>query len=298
MKAFRKLLWLAALLALLAPTITRADIAFITGGTSIWRWDTTTNTVSLVVNTGFALDSLIFNPSNNIISSRIGVNQLGSFNGIVDTTFTAAGLGPGVADMALEPGGTTLLVGNAFGVTVSRVNAMTGLFMTNLNVGVRPDGIAYDNSGNLFIVLNRNTIARVNPANGAVLQSLTLVGGEADGLTFDATTGLLYVSNDIGNGGYWKVPTNLSSQQLVTLGLDIDGLAANGNTLYLIQRNVGGLQVNLATDMITLTSPFIAGADDIAPLAGPGSPVTEPATLLLAGIALVGMALTQRRRMD
>src|SRR5262245_1353490 len=252
---------LVVILGMLAPTAVWADAVFITGGTSVWRWDTAPNTVTPVVNTGFALDSLIFDASGNIITSRITVNQLGSFNGATDSTLTASGIGPGVADMALEPGGNTLLVANAFGTTVSRVNVSTGLFQTNLNFGVRPDGIAYDNSGNLFVVLNRNTLARVNPTTGAVLQSLMLLTAtgaatvNADGLSFNPTTGKLYVSLDQSNGGYWIVPTDLSTQQLITLNRDIDGLAANGTVLYLIERNLRGVQVDLNTNTITLLSP-------------------------------------------
>src|SRR6266852_813992 len=92
-KTLRISAWMLLTVAVLVPTSARAAVAFITGGTSIWKWDTPTNTVSLVVNTGLALDSLIFNTSNNIISSRISVNPLGIFNGSVDTTLASTGLG-------------------------------------------------------------------------------------------------------------------------------------------------------------------------------------------------------------
>lgn len=302
MQWLRRLSSIAALAAAL-PVAAHADVAFITGGNSIWKWDTSTNTVTSVVDTGFPLDSLIFDKSGNIVSSRIFNNQLGRFNGTTDATFTSSGLNL-PADMALEPGGASLLVGNVGNNTITRVSTGSGAVSATLSMNARPDGLAYDASGHLFAVLGRNTLAQIDPATGNVINSIDLLGqsnqptGSADGLSFDAATGKLYVSLDQANGGYWIVPTNLSSQQLVTLNVDVDGLAANGNKLYLIQRGVRAIQVDLGTNTISLASPLIGGADDIAPLAGLGSPVPEPSSIALmlgGGVAAVGLRFVRRR---
>ena len=286
-------------LTFLTVTLAHADIAYISGGTSISAWNTTTNTVSLVTGSanGGSVDSLIFDPAGDILYSIIGTNSIGKFNLTThsNTVLSTGGNLNGPADMALDPSGTTFLVSNAFDGSIDRINIATGTQTILYNGGLRPDGLAYDSSGNLFAILNLSEVAQIDPVTGAVLKTIA-TPNEPDGLTFDSATGNLYVSSD--GGGFYTVNTSLTSAVFTSLpGSPIlDGDASNGNLLYFIHRNTSGLQYNLTTGLITETSPGIAGADDIAPLSGGGAPpVPEPRGLVLLAMGLLGVAGYVRR---
>jgi hypothetical protein len=303
MKSISRSAFAALVLFGLVATIARpADatpIAYITGGNSIWAWNTNTNSVSLVTNTGGGVDSLIFDPQGNIVYSQICCNALGRFNtSTLTNSILNNAAGPGVADMTLEPGGNSLLVSDAFGTTIGRLN-LTTLGMSFLNVGTRPDGLAYDNNGHLFAVLGLNSVAQIDPTTGAIIKSIS-TPNQPDGLTFDATTGMLYVASD--GGGFYTVPTDLSSATFTSVltpsgaGYVFDGIASDDNLLLFVVRGQGGLLYDLNTHTVLETSPFISGADDIAPVTGLGAPVTaapEPATFALLGSGLIALA---RRR--
>ena len=131
--------------------------------------------------------------------------------------------------MALEPGGTTALISNAGGTTISRVNLLTSAATGSLSVGARPDGIAYDNAGNLFAVLGLDEVAQIDPVTGAILKTIS-TPNQPDGLTFDPTTGLLYVASD--GGGFYTIPTSLSTATFTSIPGDVfDGIASVGGEL-------------------------------------------------------------------
>lgn len=288
-------------LAFAAVAPAHADtVAYVSGGTSITAWDTTTNTTSFVTTsaTGGSIDSLIFDTSGDLLYSIIGSASIGKYNLTThsNTVLSSGGNLNGVADMALDPGGATFLVSNAFGGSIDRVNVTTGAKTTLYN-GLRPDGLAYDNSGHLFAVLDLSEVAELDPTTGAVLKTIS-TPTQPDGLTFDATTGKLYVSSD--GGGFYTVNTNLTSAVFTSVsGLPVfDGIASAGETLYFVVRGTSGLQYDLTTGTTTKVSPFILGADDIAPVAGLGSNsgVPEPRGYALLGIGLLGFAVLVRRR--
>jgi DNA-binding beta-propeller fold protein YncE len=293
---------LLGLLTLLTVTPdSRAEFAYVTGGNTIYQWNTTTNTVTPVVtsaNQG-GLDSLIFDTQGNIIYSIIGTNSIGIYNSNTHSNRILASGGNfnGVADMTLEPSGTSFLVSNAFDGSIDRVDIATGHVTTLYNGGLRPDGLAYDNSGHLFAVLNLSEVAQIDPVTGAVLKTIS-TPNQPDGMTFDATTGKLYVSSD--GGGFYTLPTDLSSATFTSVSGSpvFDGMASDGNLLFFIVRGQRAVTYDLNTGTVTENSPGISGADDIAPVAGLGSPPTapEPGSMVMLGSGLAILAAGAIRR--
>jgi hypothetical protein len=268
---------LLCLLTFLAATpSSRADFAYVTGGTTIYQWDTATN----------------------IIYSIIGTNSIGIYNlsTHANRILATGGNFNGVADMALDPGGATFLVSNAFDGSIDRVNIATGAVTTLYNGGLRPDGVTYDGSGHLFAVLNLSEVAQLDPTTGAVLKTIS-TPNQPDSISFDALTGKLYVSSD--GGGFYTLPTDLSSATFTSVSGSpvFDGMASSGNLLYFVVRGTGALIYDLNTGTVTERSPSIPGADDIAPLTGLGSPVPEPSSIVLfgSGFAILAGAAIRRK---
>lgn len=186
------LLLAAAGAAPITPRDARAadQFAYISGDTDIWSWNTTTNGVSVLTNTGTGLDSLMFDPQVNIVYGSFGGGTVGRYNVTTHANTSVTGSFTGPADMALEPGGTTALISNAAGTTISRISLSTSSAIGSLSVGTRPDGLAYDGAGHLFAVLGLTEVAQLNPTTGAIIKTIS-TPDQPDGLTYDATTGKL-----------------------------------------------------------------------------------------------------------
>jgi len=330
--------------------LARADtIAYIsnTVGQDIETWDLTTNTMGVLTpsaggpTSAGTIDSLVFVSPTELIYSIIGATpgEIGVYtctafavNGTCSGTSTNAELALGYppvnpngqlnmpADLAVDPNSVspgTFLVSSSGNNSVYRINYSTGQVVASFNFGMRPDGIIYDTAGDLFVVLNESEIAQINPLTGAIIKTLALptppgaATPQADGLTYDAAKGYLYVASD--DGGVYQVNTSLTTQVYTQLlfpantdTTEFDGITSLGNTLYIINRDQHGITASLdpttgaVTGVITETSPFDSGADDIA-AAGEGPSISgtpEPGTIILftPGLLLVGGAQLGRRR--
>jgi sugar lactone lactonase YvrE len=282
------------LLALAGASVWASDVVvYATNepGGQILSVDLTTNTVTTLLNISANPDSLIFS-GNNILFTEVNQGTLADYNLITHTVTNISTVFVQPRDLTLEPGGSSVLVSDFVNASIDRVNLTTHI-VTTLFSGASPDGITYDNSGNLFAVLNRNEVAQINPITGAIIKMTATFDGNLDGLTFDSTTGTLWVGSE--NGAIWQVPKSLLSETSFAAG-SIDGLEADGKgNIYLANFGSNVQEFNIATDTLTnLTS--VPGLDDLAPVSGLGSPTPEPGTLLLFGGGLLGIVGRLRRK--
>ncbi len=301
MKAAAKIGSFSLLLAVAAAGHAQATELFATSleGQQIVKVDTTANTVTQVnVSAIPQPDSLFFLNSTTLLFSGISngtLNSLDITTGI--NTVLATGFS-GPRDVVINPAGTTAYVSDFNNGRIATVNLSTNTVSTLLS-GHNTDGLTFDDSGKFYAVLDRNTVAQINPVTGAIIASISPGGsGNLDGLTYDAFNGKLWAGDF--NGGVVELPTDLSTFTNHTLGgfCGQDGVEPDGaGNLFFASRCDSRIHLVSETTFADTPLTFVSGLDDIAPVVGQGSQtgVPEPASMagLLAG--LFGLAALRRR---
>lgn len=297
-------------LSILCSTVELAHAITLFGtsfeGQRLFRYDTSTNMTTTVLNTAAGADSMVFDSSGRIIYSPEFTNTLRRFDPGTNTDSLLAPV-PGLpSDLALEPDGSTVLVSTTGGVRRVTSSGM----VTSVFTGGATTGLVYDNTGRLFVNVGGFTnptsfLAELDPLTGVILQQSASLNG-LDGLTFDAGTGTLFAASFPGNGIYAVDPNNLANVTFIPNTVagfaQPDGIVAGGDGhLYFAARSgFGLLRYDIANNAFAaLTTIF--GIDDLAPASGPGAPpnqpVPEPATwvgLLTGLLGTLGWARWQR----
>lgn len=304
MKRFMKMT--AALVLLLGGAAqARAEILYATSQRGsqigIWKVDTIADTSSLLFRTKQVPDSLIFTSNGNILYSALDANQVRLINTKTGADSFVASVPFTPLDLALDPGGKSVLVSDYNHGSISRVNLITGAVGTRVFPGSQPEGLAYDNQGRLFANLGtraagHSIIAQLNPKDASVIKYKTGLSG-LDGLTFDSFTGKLYATDEFHDQIDVIDPNTLAVSVLTTLRISLlDGIESDGRgNLYVVAFGANIYKYDLITKKFT-KEPAVPGLDDLAPVAGLGAPVPEPASLTLLGIGGIALAAGCYRR--
>ena len=264
----------------------------------ILKVDTVTGSVVPILNSAGGVDSLVFDSAGRIIYSQAasgGVRRFDPATGI-DELLAGGLLVP--ADLALEPGGNSVLVSQFGGGVISRIDLLTNALTTLGTYGGNPEGLAYDASGRLFANLGVRDIfadkylAELDPITGAILQQSPGITS-LDGLTYDSYTGQLFASLLFGNLVCRYNPDSLAAGPTFCHGVipGPDGLTSDGlGNLFIAATGAASIyRYNIPTDTITQQT-FVLGLDDLAPASGSGSapsPVPEPGNFLLTATGLL-----------
>ncbi len=308
---------LALLLAL--PGRASADYLYATdlsnSNSQIYQVDKSTGALLAKIPTAAGADTLIFNAQGDIIYSAYSVNGQGQVRIInpavgLSSDRLIATVGNDAVDLALDPGGKSVLVTSQSTGQIVRVNLSDGS-TTLLASGGYIGGVAYDSSGRLFAVRYGfgESIVQLNPTTGTVINSTASSLTGLDGLAFDPFTGSLFASSRSINGpsgreGFYEVSLQQSSflqTSLITNSsfpttFDPDGLEPDGQgNLYLASEALRGdnkiYVYNEGTGNLSALTVPLPGLDDLAPLIGGGAPpsVPEPSSIVLLGIGALSL---------
>jgi sugar lactone lactonase YvrE len=242
---------------------------------------------------------------NDILYS--GGSTIRSYNPKTHVDTLVAGGFNGSADLALDPGGKTVLVSEFGTGKIFRVDLTTHSvtpFSSLAGGSTGANGITYDSSGHLFVAngprfagFPDSFVYQLDPKTGAILNKSAAVTG-LDGLTFDPFSGKLYATSYEGSELYAVNPTTLAVTPLATIP-GPDGIASNGKgTIWIASYSADRVyQYDINTTTLTPNAVIPGQLDDLAPLTGLGAAVPEPSTFALAGFGLLtALGYAWRRR--
>jgi sugar lactone lactonase YvrE len=284
-----------------AATLYATSIA----GSQIDKVDTVANTVNLFFGTSSGADSIMFDSQQRAIYTLHFAGEVRRYD---PSNATDVGIASGLsfpADIALEPGGNTMLVSEIWAGKIDRINLTTSAVTPLLTGGGHPEGLAYvgnrlfANLGNRYGGPTGKYVAEINPVNGSILA--TSPGLDSlDGLTYDSYSGRLYASSLYGNYVLSINPNNLSDVQNVSSKLGNipgpDGITSDGVGNIFIA--AGGDEYIYQLDLVNNTlaqNTYVYGLDDLAPASGLGS-MPEPSTLALLSAGAISLLAVVRRR--
>jgi hypothetical protein len=226
-------------------------------------------------------DSIVFDHHGNAVVSNpyLGTLSLLDRNtgAILTNTINTTPL-PIVADLALDPNSDSVFAIEYAGggpYAIAKVSLTDGS-TTALN----PDSVASlggvavtANGARLFVSSHYGFVDELDPATGHVLRSVN-IGGSPDGMTYDPTTGHVFVSTC--GPGMCELAIGTDTNPTLTLvhsyNVTGDGIAADGQGHVYITYRCCLSELTVATGQVASVASGISSADDVAPVAGSGAP--------------------------
>ena len=278
-----------------------------------YSYDSSTQSLTLGSPTGIAAtpgaDGIIFAPDGHLL---IGGQTSGRVYDVNPSNgaFTSVAPGSPGADqasyhLALDPNGAQFYTSD-FGGQLDIVPLPFGTQGTTRTISGGDSGLtqlAFAPNGTVFYDNSQpnggGSIGTIDIATGITTRLFSNVN-PAHGLIYDPFTGLMTLFGRGETGTFTQTGTNLLTSGQFACDFDQGAVDGLGHALVAGCNSITFLDYSGSHDITHPNKVIVTGGfsfiDDVAPLVGTGSQVPEPASMLLMGSALIGLALGLKRR--